>query len=140
MIELSCLCGQIRVEAGKRPDFIHECNCTLCSKSGARWGYFQPSEVRIRGMAKGYSRIDKDDPSAEIRFCETCGSTTHFVLTDSAVGKFGNTMMGVNMALANEDDLAGIELRFPDGKAWAGAGEFGYVREPRIIGEPTIVK
>ncbi len=135
MIELTCLCGQIRIDLVKRPDFINECNCTLCSKSGARWGYFHPSEARIEGDTKGYCRDDKEDPSAEIRFCETCGSTTHFILTPGAVSKFGNTMMGVNMLLADEGDLAGVELRFPDGRAWAGAGEFGYVREARVIGQ-----
>lgn len=136
MLQLSCLCGQIHVELGKRPDFIHECNCTLCSKSGARWGYFHPSEVRVDGGTKAYSRQDKDDPAAAVHSCENCGSTTHFTLTASAIAKFGNTMMGVNMLLADEDDLAGIELRFPDGRAWDGASAFSYVRPPRIIGQP----
>jgi hypothetical protein len=134
MLKLSCLCGQIRVEIAKRPDYIHECNCTFCSKAGARWGYFQPSEVSIEGTAAGYRRDDKDDPAAEIRFCAKCGSTTHFVLTPSAVSKFGNSLIGVNMLLADESDLAGIELRYPDGRAWPGEGDFTYVRQPRIIG------
>ncbi len=134
MLQLSCLCGQIRVELSRRPDFINECNCALCSKAGARWGYFHPSEVIVAGTAKGYRRQDKEDPTAEIRFCENCGSTTHFNLTASAVSKFGNTLMGVNMLLADERDLAGVELRFPDGRAWAGAGEFAYIRDARIIG------
>ena len=138
MLKLSCLCGQIRAELSKRPDFIHECNCTLCSKTGARWGYFHPSEVSVDGNAKGYCREDKEDPAAEIRFCKNCGSTTHFNLTASAVSKFGNTMMGVNMLLADERDLAGVELRFPDGQAWAGAGELAYVRKARIIGQAAI--
>ncbi|MCW3848585.1 hypothetical protein OF829_15220 [Sphingomonas sp. LB-2] len=54
--------------------------------------------------------------------------------TGSAVAKVGDGRMGVNMWLADESDLAGIELRFPDGKAWAGEGAFGYVREGRIRG------
>jgi hypothetical protein len=134
MLKLSCLCGQIRIEILKRPDFINECNCTLCSKSGARWGYFHPSDVRVEGTTKGYSREDKDDASAELQFCPHCGSTTHFVLTPSAVAKFGNVQLGVNMLLADEQDLAGIELRYPDGQAWSGAGGFTYVREARILG------
>ena len=47
MLKLSCLCGQVRIEIRRRPDFINECNCTLCSKSGARWAYFHPSEVIV---------------------------------------------------------------------------------------------
>jgi hypothetical protein len=138
MLTLSCLCGQVRAHLAKRPDFVHECNCMLCSKSGARWGYFHPSEVTVEGATHGYRREDKDDPAAEIRFCPACGSTTHFQLTDSAVAKFGNTMMGVNMLLADEADLAGIELRFPDGRAWDGASTFAYVREARILGQAAL--
>jgi hypothetical protein len=134
MLKLSCLCGRVRIEIPKRPDFINECNCTLCSKSGARWAYFQPSEVSVVGTTKGYSREDKEDPAAEIHFCANCGSTTHFILTASAVSKFGNGQMGVNMRLADEKDLVGIELRYPDGRTWPGKGAFGYVQEARIIG------
>jgi hypothetical protein len=135
MLKLSCHCGQIRVATAKPPDYIHECNCSLCRKAGARWGYFHPSEVSVEGAAQGYCREDKVDPAAQIRFCGKCGSTTHFVLTESAVARHGNVVMGVNMRLADESDLAGIELRFPDGRAWSGEGGFGYVREARILGE-----
>ena len=134
MLSLSCLCGHVHVETARRPDFIHECNCTLCRKSGARWAYFYPSEVTLVGTASGWSRQDKEEAGALVQFCATCGATTHFTLTDGIVAKFGNSMMGVNMALAEESDLAGIELRFPDGRAWSGVGEFGYVRPARIIG------
>jgi hypothetical protein len=134
MLKLSYLCGEVRIETSKRPDFINECNCTLCSKSGARWAYFHPLEVSIEGATKGYSRGDKEEPAAEIRFCANCGSTTHFVLTESAVLKFGNSQMGVNVRLADEKDLAGTELRYPDGRAWPGKGGFSYVQEARIIG------
>jgi len=134
MLELSCLCGQIRVEIDQRPDFVHACNCTLCRKSGAHWGYFHPSQVRVEGTAGRYSRADKPDPAASLAFCPDCGTTTHFTLTESAVAQFGDSMMGVNMALAGEDDLAGIELRFPDGRNWPGSGDFTYLRDPRILG------
>ena len=85
-------------------------------------------------MTKGYSREDKDDPAAEVHFCANCGSTTHFMLTPSAASKFGNVQMGVNMHLADEKDLAGVELRYPDGRTWPGKGSFSYVQEARVIG------
>ena len=134
MLKLSCLCGQVRIEIPKRPDFINECNCTLCSKSGARWAYFHPSAVGVEGTTKGYSREDKDDPAAEIQFCANCGSTTHFTLTLSAISRFGNRQLGVNTRLADEKDFAGIELCYPDGQAWSGKGGFSYVQEARIFG------
>jgi hypothetical protein len=135
MLQSSCLCGHVRVHIGKRPEYINACNCTLCRKAGARWSYFDPSDIVVDGTTTGYSRDDKVEPNAQIRFCATCGSTTHFVLTPNAIARFGNTLVGVNMALADEADLAGLELRYPDGQAWTGVGDFGYVREARIIGQ-----
>jgi len=138
MLTLACHCGRVRIGLAKRPDFVNECNCSLCGKAGVRWAYFHPSEVTVEGATAGYRRDDKPDPAAEVRFCANCGSTTHFILTESAAAKFGNTLMGVNMRLADEAELAGIELRFPDGRAWPGEGEFGYVRAARVFGEePT---
>ncbi|MFM6933388.1 MAG: GFA family protein [Novosphingobium sp.] len=119
----------------KRPDYVHACNCTLCSKTGAHWSYFHPSEVKVEGATRQYSRTDKDDPSASIHFCPKCGSTTHFTLTESAVAQYGDVQLGVNMLLAEPTDLAGVELRYPDGRAWSGGADFGYVRGLSIIGE-----
>lgn len=133
MIELSCHCGQVRIEIDEQPAYVNECNCSLCCKSGARWAYFKPAEVRVAGATRGYRRTDKADPSAEVHFCGDCGTTTHFVLTESAIARFGDALTGINMRLADERDLAGIELRYPDGKAWEGEGEFGYVREAQLL-------
>ena len=134
MIELSCHCGQARVELDKRPDYINECNCSLCRKAGARWAYFHPSDVRAIGPTHSYRRADKAAVNAEVHFCGACGATTHFLLTESAVEKFGDTLMGVNMRLADESELAGIELRYPNGRDWPGEGEFTYVREASVLG------
>ena len=136
MLKLSCHCGRVNLRTKKRPDFIHDCNCTLCQKTGAIWGYFQPSEVTVEGATVGYSRADKPEPGVSIRFCPKCGSTTHFELTDATIAKFGDTMAGINMRLADEHELVGIELRYPDGRTWSGEGEFGYVQKSHIIGSP----
>lgn len=134
MLDLACLCGQLRLTLAGRPAYIHECNCTLCRKTGTRWAYFDPAQVAVAGATHGWTRTDKPDPAASVRFCPTCGTTTHFTLTEAAAARFGNTLMGINMRLADERDLAGIELRYPDGRAWSGEGEFGYVREAAMIG------
>lgn len=137
MFGLACHCGRVRLRVRARPDFLHQCNCTLCARTGARWAYLHPSKVEVEGDSTAYCREDKDDPAAEIRFCASCGTTTHFTLTESAAAKFGNGLIGVNMRLADESALAGLELRYPDGRAWSGEGCFGYVREPRILGDGT---
>lgn len=131
----ACFCGAVSVTTAKRPDFVHACNCDLCRKAGARWGYFDPAEVAVNGATATFRRHDKPEPGVDVHFCPACGSTTHFRLTEAAVSQHGDVMMGVNAGLANEAELAGIELRYPDGKNWSGEGEFGYVRASRILGD-----
>ncbi len=133
MIQTACLCGEIRLEIAVAPAFIHACNCKLCAATGAHWGYFQPSEVYVSGVGSSYCRTDKPEPSARVHFCAHCGVTTHFTLTEAAIAQFGNTMLGVNMRLADEKALAGVEIRYPNGRAWPGFGDFTYVRTAEII-------
>jgi hypothetical protein len=131
---LTCFCGSVTVTTTRTPDFIHACNCDMCRKAGARWGYFDPAEVTVTGPSASYHRRDKAEAGAEVHFCPDCGSTTHFRMTAGAVAKHGDVMAGVNMGLAEEVELAGVEVRYPDGKAWIGEGPFGYYRESRVIG------
>jgi hypothetical protein len=131
---LTCLCGAVCVAFDIRLDFVNECNCVLCRKSGARWAYLEPDAARIDGDTRGFTRTDKPDAAADLRFCPTCGTTTHFTLTDEAAERFGTQILGVNVRLADEAELAGVELRFPDGAHYAGVGEIPYLRAPITIG------
>lgn len=132
-LELSCLCGAVKITLNALPGHINECNCTLCRKSGASWGYYEPGQVEISGETNGYQRADKQPASVEVHSCIRCGATTHFQLTEAAIAEAGNTVIGINMALSDPSELAGVELRYPDGLNWNGEGDFGYVREPRVL-------
>ena len=133
-MRLACLCGGVEVTTARRPDHINACNCDLCRKAGARWGYFAPSEVTVTGETARYTRRDRQEPAVAVHFCPQCGATTHFRLTEHGVRTAGDTTTGVNMALADPAQLAGIELRYPDGKSWSGEGPFGHTRESRVLG------
>lgn len=135
MITTTCHCGAVRVTQSARPAFVHACNCSLCRASGAQWAYPAPAGVTVTGSTATYRRADKPDAGADIHFCPRCGTTTHFTLTPETVARFGDGMMGVNVALARPGDLAGVERRFPDGRNWSGEGAFGYRRAAQVIGE-----
>ena len=134
MMHLACPCGAVRLTLAERPDHINECNCSLCRRTDARWAYVHPDTITVAGATDCWSRDDKPEPAAAVHTCRSCRATTHFTLTPAAIARHGNAMMGVNMRLAADEALAGIELRFPDGATWDGAGPFGYVRAPRILG------
>ncbi|WMS41143.1 aldehyde-activating protein [Acuticoccus sp. MNP-M23] len=131
-----CLCGAVRVTIESKPEFIHDCNCNLCRKSGGAWGYFATGMVAVAGNTASFLRRDKANAAAEVHSCTTCGSTTHWSFSDAFRAENASVdLMGVNMRIFDPQELAGVEVRYPDGNAWAGAGPFEYRREAMTIGE-----
>lgn len=131
----TCLCGAVSVTVDGKPDFIHDCNCTLCRKSGGAWGYFAASQVLVEGTTSSVMRTDKVDPAAEVHSCRACSATTHFAMAEAFTERHGPVdMVGVNMRLFSPHDLDGVEVRFPDGRNWSGEGAFDYRRPSVIIG------
>lgn len=125
----TCLCGAVGVTIDAKPDFINDCNCTLCRKSGGAWGYFTASQVLVEGVTSCVMRTDKADPAAEVHSCRACSTTTHFTMAKSFTQRHGPfDMVGVNMRLFSPDDLEGVEVRFPNGRGWSGEGAFDYRR------------
>lgn len=134
----TCFCGAVSVTIDRKPDFIFDCNCSLCRKSGGAWGYFPPASLSTSGPTTSFARTDKALAAVEVHACSTCASTTHWVRTDAFKREHGtDDMVGVNMRLFDPDELSGIEVQFPDGKNWDGNGAFGFQRDAIAIGEDT---
>ncbi len=128
----SCGCGAVKVNLRHRPEFINSCNCSFCDSAAADWGYFDIKSVEVIGQTKSITRADKLNPVVAIHICEVCSITTHWKLTKAHEKRpdFAG-LMGVNMRLFDDKDLKGIEMRFPDGKAWSGQGRYD-LRKPSI--------
>ncbi len=134
----TCACGSVSVEVKRAPDFINDCNCNLCRKLGAAWGYFSGAEVSSQGATSSFVRCDKNTPAAEIHRCVNCGSVVCFTVTESYQREHGAIdQVGVNMRLFDPGDLAGLEVRFPDGLGWAGEGAYEFRRMALTISEQT---
>ena len=134
----SCLCGRVAVTVDAKPDFIHDCSCSLCRKVGAAWGYYGSASVSVTGTTRGFVRADKPNPGTSVHSCLHCGTTTHFEATDEFQRQNPSAdLVGINMRIFDPDDLVGVEVRYPDGKNWSGEGSFGYRRGPLTIGDGT---
>ena len=124
-----CLCGAFSVTIESKPEFINDCNCSLCRKAGAAWGYFPSSSVATSGNTVPFVRRDKAFPAVEIHSCASCATTTHFVLTESFKERNRSAdLVGVNMRLFDPNELQGVEIRYPNGRDWPGEGPYGYRR------------
>jgi len=132
----SCHCGAVHMTISHLPDYMQNCNCSLCRKSGSVWGYYGASDVEVLGKTNSYQRRDCSEPAIQLLFCNICGSTTHWRLTEDFKQRTkADDRIGVNMRLFEEQELAGTELRFPDGKNWEGDGEFTYRRKAIVLGQ-----
>ncbi len=73
-IKGTCHCGAISITVPRRPDFINECQCTICRRYAAAWGYYKPTEVKIEikdGAAA--SKYIWGDAEISFNFCDKCG-------------------------------------------------------------------
>ncbi|WP_435418040.1 GFA family protein [Parerythrobacter aurantius] len=131
----SCHCGAVSVQLDHAPEYVNFCDCSLCRKTGGVWGYFEQSEVHIKGQTLSYRRPDYDKPAVEVRRCPACGTVTHWVLTEH----FDGTRMGVNMRLFAPPELAGIEARTLDGHNWVGDTEPVHRRPIGKLGEDVFI-
>ncbi|WP_300393263.1 hypothetical protein [Henriciella sp.] len=130
----NCLCGAVSVTINDRPDFIHDCNCSLCRKTGSAWGYFPSASVSATGQTVSFVRTDKPDAGVAVHACPTCSATTHFELTNAfKMQNEGADLTGVNMRLFDPVELEGVEVRYPNGRDWAGEGPFDYRRDTMTI-------
>ena len=133
-----CLCGAVSVTIEARPEFINDCNCSLCRKAGGAWGYFPEASIKTTGNTITFTRSDKAAPGVEVHSCGTCGTTTHWMLTEKFKEQNPSAdRAGVNMRLFDPDELQGVEVRFPNGKDWTGEGPFEYRRPSLTICDNT---
>lgn len=95
-IELSCHCGNVRLEIQELPDTVRDCDCAICNRLGALWGDFKADAVKLTSETptKIYHWTEGDN---EMHHCGRCGCTTHYFTH-----------------LENEADAIGINFRMLD--------------------------
>jgi len=81
MVEATCHCGAVRLEAPKPPQEVEvkECNCSICRRTGAVLAYYSPKDVRVSGATDTYMWGDRD---IEFHRCKVCGNFTHWTPVD----------------------------------------------------------
>ena len=115
-----CQCGQLRVEADDRPDYVTACNCRACQRrTGAAFGvgaYFRKDELRIDGDRRTTpAAADRSRPSS------WCSSP---VFTSTALHS-RRAPVGLRSGAANRGHHVGRSgtIRVPDAPGRSSHGE-----------------
>lgn len=110
MMQGQCLCGAVTVTLAQRPAQYGACYCDMCRRwSGGRWvgAWVRDEAVTLTG--KDAVTVVATSDWAERAFCNTCGSSLWYRVTDGAyadagrslsIGLFDNTDIG-DAPLAN---------------------------------------
>lgn len=109
-IEASCHCGAVRFSVETTPGDVNSCNCSVCRRYGALWGYYRPSEVTFadgNGPTEIYMWGDRD---LEFHRCKGCGCVTHWASVDRTYDR-----MAVNARLMPPEVFTAVPVRFGDG-------------------------
>ncbi len=102
-IVAACHCGDVRVEVGGAPEYLNECQCSVCRRYGVRWGYYAGDQVRVAGDVDVYAWGPR-----EIEFCRCrrCGCVSHWRIAGG-----DRSRVGVNGRLFEPRDVEGVPVR-----------------------------
>jgi hypothetical protein len=111
MIRAACHCEAVRFEIAEPPEWVLDCNCTLCRRYGAMWCYFDGDG----GQAKLLTKPDPDatqaytwlDGDLEFHRCRTCGCVTHMIAAKATPP----IVYGVNARMMAGLDPAKVRIR-----------------------------
>ena len=110
MIRAACHCGAVRFEIAEPPEWVLDCNCTLCRKYGGLWTYFRGADqakllkTPDPGTTDAYTWIDGD---IAFHRCKVCGCVTHL----EAVKADPPVIFGVNARMMAGLDPAKVRVR-----------------------------
>ncbi len=112
----NCHCGRVSIELAGPPEFLVNCNCSICRRYGALWAFYELKRSRIEGVAahaEGYVWGEKTITTFR---CRHCGCVTHWEpLRPKPEAKFA-----INARLLEPGVIDGVRVRRFDGaQAWA---------------------
>ena len=109
--EGSCHCGRVTFAARASFDYVIDCNCSLCRRSGAIFGYYEFGSVSVQGHPENTEEYIWGDRTLRNVRCKTCGVLTHWEPLDSKPG----ARHGVNLRNFEPKLLESVPVRRFDG-------------------------
>ena len=111
MIEGSCHCGAVSFTYRNQPDWLTNCNCSICRRLNPLWAYAKVSEISLRAAENATNAYVHGDRTLAMHSCRTCGCTTHWMGLDSDE----SSRMAVNFRMCEPGEISSIRVRNFDG-------------------------
>ncbi|WP_027709491.1 GFA family protein [Zooshikella ganghwensis] len=110
-MKLYCHCENIKVEVAK-PEQVTSCNCSICSRYQALWGYYKPDEVEISIGSAGEKCYSWGDNEIAFVHCKNCGCVVYY----RTVAGSPEPRVAINFRMIDETIAKEIPICFFNGK------------------------
>ena len=110
MFEASCHCGDIILKTERPPETVTSCNCSICHRLGALWGYYLQEKVEFAKFTEQH-KYSWGKQSITYHSCKRCGCTTHYTSTRED----GSYRIAINTRMAARSATENIRVRHFDG-------------------------
>lgn len=125
MIQAQCHCGNIKLQLPKLTDTMTCCNCSICARYAALWGYYLQAEVEISVGEYGSRQYCRGDREILFHCCNQCGCVTHY----SAIDVSPTSGVAVNYRMLEPQLIKELAIRYFD-----GANSFKAVEKVQFTG------
>ena len=107
----SCHCGRISFTLNQLPERVTICNCSICSRYSAVWGYYQRQEVVLEIRDEAAAGYQWNDRVITFVHCRFCGCMTHY----EDVEQTPESRLAVNFRMTPAPVWESIPVRYFDG-------------------------
>ncbi len=110
-IKGNCHCGAVEFELDARPEWMTDCNCSICRRIGALWVHSAIDTITITAPPGATIRYIQGDRLLAVHSCRTCGCTTHW----ENLQKDETDHMAVNFRMVDPEITQPLRVRHFDG-------------------------
>ena len=108
-----CHCGKVRFEVQADVSHVTDCNCSICSKSGALLAFVPKAQFKLLSGGDDLSEYQFGKKHVHHRFCTSCGIRPF----GHGAGPQGGEMYAINVRCLDGVDVTKLEVKHYDGKS-----------------------
>ena len=113
-ITARCHCGDVEITADSLPEFLGDCNCSICRRYKALWGYYAPESVSIKTRGDATVAYIWGDREVAFQHCRNCGCITHYVTTELCPTR----VVAVNFRMVDPALYENVRIKKIDGASY----------------------
>lgn len=115
VVRAACHCGAVRILFDPAPQWVCDCNCSICRRYGALWAYtrdFKTGREHSVALVRGAEDLEQyvwGDRMLGFWRCRHCGCITHHTEVDRR-----SAIRGVNARMFVDFDPANVTVNRSD--------------------------